>query len=247
MPQRKASVATHRAPNPYQVALYKTPLFPETVMQKGMLYYEPCLARTIPSSGAAASNYFFSANGMFDPNITGTGHQPMGFDQMMSLYEQFTVVASHITVTFSSDYTCRAAVFLSPDAVSVTDQNALIENGLIKTVSFSAFSSEVGIAKPKLMLNCDVRDYFGRKTQQEMLNDVNLQGTAAANPTEQVYYGITAWFDVFNPAANKNLYFDVCLSFDVIFWEPKKLAVSTSRSSEWGRNNLPPTERKTSK
>lgn len=187
-----------------------------------MLYYDYTLTRTIPSTGAAAGNYFFSANGVFDPDVTGVGHQPLGFDQMMLFFEQYTVISSSITVTFTSDYELRCALFLNPDATSVTEQRAIVENGLAKTVAFAAYTTQTGNFQHQLSLSCDVKNYFGRKTNRELLDDTNLVGTAAANPTEQVYYAVTGWFNTINPGANKNLYFDVALSYDVIFWEPKK-------------------------
>jgi len=48
---------------------------------------------------AGAETYAFWANGLYDPNATGTGHQPRGFDQLMTMYTFFTVQKS----------TCRAA------------------------------------------------------------------------------------------------------------------------------------------
>ena len=45
--------------------------------------------------------YHFSANGLFDPDLTGAGHQPMGFDQIMPLYNNYVVISASITCTFS--------------------------------------------------------------------------------------------------------------------------------------------------
>ena len=45
----------------------------------------------------------FVANGAFDPNLTGVGHQPRGFDQFMAGYETFTVTGSKISVNFVYD------------------------------------------------------------------------------------------------------------------------------------------------
>lgn len=42
----------------------------------------------------------FMGNGIYDPNVTGTGHQPRGFDEFMNVYQKFTVVASQCTVQF---------------------------------------------------------------------------------------------------------------------------------------------------
>ncbi len=40
------------------------------------------------------------ANSCFDPDLSGGGHQPLGFDQMMLLYNKYTVLHSNITVDF---------------------------------------------------------------------------------------------------------------------------------------------------
>lgn len=43
----------------------------------------------------------FSMNSLFDPNTTGTGHQPMGFDQLAAIYNRYIVTGAKITATFA--------------------------------------------------------------------------------------------------------------------------------------------------
>lgn len=45
--------------------------------------------------------YFFSANSLYDPNRSGTGHQPYGRDTYATIYNHYTVLNSKITVTYS--------------------------------------------------------------------------------------------------------------------------------------------------
>ncbi len=78
------SAPTRGGSRPNTVAHFKTPLFPAVVREYGQLYYDYGLNITTPST-ALAINYFFNANGMFDPDTTGTGHQPFGVDQRRSL------------------------------------------------------------------------------------------------------------------------------------------------------------------
>jgi len=42
----------------------------------------------------------FNGNGLYDPDDTGTGHQPRGFDQIKALYRTYRVTASSIRVRF---------------------------------------------------------------------------------------------------------------------------------------------------
>lgn len=47
----------------------------------------------------AITNYVYSCNGMYDPDISSTGHQPYGFDTLATLYNTCTVLGAKITVT----------------------------------------------------------------------------------------------------------------------------------------------------
>jgi hypothetical protein len=194
-------------------------------VRRKLPYYEYQLART--STAGAIATYFFSANGLFDPNITGTGHQPLGFDTMMTYYEQYTVLSAKISVTFLNNGTnaIRAAVAITPDTTAPVIGD-IVENGLMRMTALDApgysTGAGAGIRIKRLNLNCDVAAYFGRKTAREMLNDSTLQGTVAANPSEQVYFAISVWGGFF--ADNISSAFDVCLEYDAIFWEPRKVS-----------------------
>ena len=214
---------------PRRTAMLRPPLQPSSMRVNGMLYYEPALGLTAPTSGNAIS-YFFSANGLFDPNITGTGHQPIGFDQMMLLYEQATVIRSSIEVTFNvgPGLTAQCGVALFPDSTPITDPKDLVENGLIKFVPITSGSNTFQNQRMHTIIrnDCDVCRYFGRPSPQSLLNDDNLYTTAAANPVEQVYYAVTAWQISPDASTTTTIGFDALISYDVIFWEPRKLALS---------------------
>jgi len=210
-------------------ALMRPPILPSTSRQIGQLYYESALGLTAPTTGNAVT-YFFSANGIYDPNITGTGHQLIGFDQMMLLYEQATVVRSSIEVTFNvgPGLTVQCGVALFPDATGLTNPQQLVENGLIKMIPITSGSStfQNQHMRTQVRLDCDVAKYFGRPSYQGLLNDDNLYTTAAANPVEQVYYGIVAWQISPDGSTTTSIGFDVLIAYDAIYWEPRKLAIS---------------------
>lgn len=218
-----------RTPGPKRQALMRCPLFPASTRRRGMLYYESALGLTAPTSGNVVT-YFFSANGMFDPNITGTGHQPIGFDQMMLMYEQCTVINSSIQVTFNigPGLTVEAGVSLFPDSSALTNPSQLVENGLIRYIPLTSGSSTFQNHRPQsiVRLDCDVATYFGRRGVRTLLNDDNLYTTASANPVEQVYYGIVVWQISPDAATTTSVGFDVLISYDVIYWEPRKLTES---------------------
>ncbi len=52
--------------------------------------------------GAPIVNVIFRGNNIFDPDQTGVGQQPYGFDQMAALYKSYRVLGSELSVTFNS-------------------------------------------------------------------------------------------------------------------------------------------------
>lgn len=68
--------------------------FPKKMLAT-LTYYD---SQTLTSTAGALSQYQFCCNGIYDPNITGAGHQPMYRDQLAAIYNHYTVIGSKITV-----------------------------------------------------------------------------------------------------------------------------------------------------
>lgn len=200
----------------------QTPLFPVRT-QKKLPYFESSFL--LAGASGVIQQYVFSANGIYDPNITGTGHQPLGFDTMMLYYEQYTVVSSRITVECVQNgiQAGTFAVLLAPDTSSLVLPD-VVENGLIRMKTIDGRGTiGTGQRMGSLSLSCDVAKYFGRKSKADLLDDPNLFGTVAANPTEQVYFVVAAWgFSGFSD--NTAFQMTALIEYDVVFWEPRKVA-----------------------
>jgi len=172
-----------------------------------------------PASGAVAT-WVFSANGLFDPDISGTGHQPMGFDQMMLSYNHYVVTQANILVTAKNVLTTTPTVALtvaaSPTPVTVIDQ--IIEFGLLE--------SDVLEAKGSYGANKILRTKVSiRKIQgvSDVVDVTDLQGNVAANPVEQTYFHLQAWDSA---AVTGAVNFDVVIEFTAVFTEPRTLSTS---------------------
>lgn len=91
MPMRKRA---RRYPD--QGTVGKPMPFPTRMVAK--LKY--CETLTLTSALLPIGNLNLACNSIYDPNLTGTGHQPYGHDTYASIYNQYTVLASKITFRF---------------------------------------------------------------------------------------------------------------------------------------------------
>lgn len=60
-----------------------------------------CDVYTLTSSSNAIAKQYMRMNSLFDPDQTGTGHQPYYFDQLAALYGRYHVLGSKMTAEFS--------------------------------------------------------------------------------------------------------------------------------------------------
>jgi hypothetical protein len=188
-----------------------------------MYYYD--YAQQVSAAAGFCASRFFIANGLFDPDISGSGHQPMGFDQMMGVYTTYTVLRSSITITCTAEVNgAILGIYLSPDTTAITDPIRLVENGQMRVVHLSQATNTGANRQASITFSCDVAKYFGRRGRRALLNDDNLSGTAAANPFEGVYFGVVTW--CFYSSNSAVVDYDVLLTYDAIFTEPRKLTVS---------------------
>jgi len=84
------------------------------------------------SAGAGLNTYLYNSNNMYDPNYTGTGHQPRGWDQASAYYKYYRVKSVTMTVTATwngiADSTFYVGVFLDADTtISTTTYQDMLE------------------------------------------------------------------------------------------------------------------------
>jgi len=205
------------------------PLLGNHFEDKRMLYYDTGFQ--LAQSSGFLTCYFFRANDLYDPDFTGTGHQPVGFDQAMLFWEQFCVFSSKITVRFMSNSSNAVVcgVFLSPDTTPPASIVDLQQNGYIRQTMLMGATNDSTSGGGEHVLssvNLQVNNprYFSSKNRENYFSNPNFTGTAAASPAELVYFGIFAY--TFNQTSLYDTFFDVTISYDARFWEPRKVSTS---------------------
>lgn len=173
------------------------------------------------ATSGVMQKYSFSCNGMFDPNITGTGHQPMYFDQMAALYDHYRVIGSictfKITHLVTSNYAAVVGAFVNDDSTTTpTTSFELMENSLSKHRMLAA-----GQLIPAIFtLKWSAKKYFGGS----VLSNPELQGTAAANPTEQSMF--TIFVQPIDQISSNSYNVEVDIKYIAVWTELKDIAGS---------------------
>jgi len=147
--------------------------------------YEEIISLT--STTGALATYRFNANGMYDPNTSGTGHQPLFFDQMTALYNHYTVIGSRITLTVMNQTSSGVAgtvgvIYNDDTATAYTDITGFGEQSAGRTRMIPGGANTTFV----LGLKYSAKKTFGGS----ILSNTSLQGTASANPSEASYFDI---------------------------------------------------------
>ena len=166
-------------------------------------------------NGSAQVEHNFNANGMFDPDQTGIGHQPLYYDQLMAVYNHYTVVRSRIkmvpVLTVSTSFPMTFSISVDDDTNSghtANTQLALEREGTTWGV-FHPNQMPGGFLKNSF----DAAKTFGPNPMAQS----ELQGTVSANPSENIYFIVRV--DGNLVAANSDVKFWVEIEYDVIWDE----------------------------
>lgn len=107
VPRKKAVRRTRRA----NVAVSSSSPIPDRFITK-MRYSS---LHALVTGGAGPVTHQFRINSIYDPDLTGGGHQPLGHDQFQTLYLRYVVRGMSYVVTFTNqsttDYADIAIVF----------------------------------------------------------------------------------------------------------------------------------------
>lgn len=193
--------------------------FPRSVRTK--LVYTECITIT----SAANSGYFgMRANGIYDPNYTGVGHQPLGFDQFAGLYNHYLVTGATCRVSFfpsdtTNSYPLACGLLLHEDGVlSSTTPSTLMEGTAPKDrIVVNSLGPYHGANVPRLTVSYDPKSWFGVKDIED--NAYPLGAPINTNPSDAAVF--VAWVaDIsgsYTPA-NVRVVFEI--DYDCYFTEP---------------------------
>jgi hypothetical protein len=165
--------------------------------------------------------YQFRLNSAYDPDLTATGHQPMGFDQWAAYYNHYVVEQCSYEISINTTpngATCtRAIVHLSDDpTIPSTDFTDLLELGAQYGVLHPVLGPHIFSGK------VDVAKFFNRKN---IASDSDLRAAVNANPSDNVILSVITIGQ--NSDQSTTNFLDIKLRMRVRFMEPKDLPPST--------------------
>lgn len=134
------------------------------------------------SSTSLTGTIQFALNGLFDPNLTGVGHQPRFFDQFMTYYNSYSVMGAKVVVRAIVDGDDTVQGWMTVNA-STGDTTWGVPGGIAESIEmgnpykiitndrYSTFSRYFSV--PKI---------YGR-SRQYILDDTLFSGNASVNPS----------------------------------------------------------------
>lgn len=186
---------------------------------------------TLDATAIAPAKQVYSCNSCYDPDLTGTGHQPRGFDQMMAVYNHCTVIGAKITARFMNPGNTNLvpsnvgiAISAGAEFVSTSTLQDVLEN---KYVTRPRLAGPMGLTNGGansvvLTKKFSSKRFFGKKT---IVGDALYRHNDSSNPTEQAFFEVFAYPNVsgYNPEA---LLVEVQIDYICVFTEPKILPAS---------------------
>lgn len=172
-----------------------------------------------------ASNYKYCLNSLYDPNISGVGHSAMGFSNLMSVYEKYTVVGAKITVCFIGDTTVPSVCGLrlvDGNESAVADKKKAIENGDSSWKYMTTANG--GNNRVILTKNVNVKKFFGQKN---IVGDEKFTKASTQVPADDDKIIAEIWVAPISAAdQHGRTLVDVTIEYTAVFTEPKELALS---------------------
>jgi hypothetical protein len=175
------------------------------------------------SSGVTAAVNVYSANGLYDPDITGTGHQPRGFDQLIALYDHYVVLESKCRAEFlASGQRPYVGVQLQATSTPQTDYIDYAEQARCEHSVGPYYVTYGGITDTrKHEMKFVATQFMGIP---DPITSTKLQGSISANPTDGAFFHV--FMQHYDGSTAASITAVVTLEYDAVFIEPVPVASS---------------------
>lgn len=173
-----------------------------------------------------AATYNFSCNSLFDPNTTGTGHQPLMYDMMATLYDHYLVLGSKIKVNFWCEladqlYVTICGVKLNDDIASMPTGGIpnVIEHGNAYTRwRYLRMLASGDKTQATVTHKYSAKKFHGVADAKDARNE--LGAAVGSSPTEQAYFTLFTGHPDGSTDVNP-VYALVVIDYIVLFSEPR--------------------------
>jgi len=177
-------------------------------------------SETVQRSGLSTYDYLWRLNSLFDPNQTGTGHQPKGFDQLAAFYQRYRVYRVRWEVMcWHSNSAVASHLIVVPtnSATTYTDAADAIEAVFAKHTICTLY-------EPKKLTGVVDLAKLNGKTHVAYAADDTTQALVSASPTEVL--DLHVFSEALDGSTTILVYHTVTLQFDVEFSDPVQLGQS---------------------
>jgi len=162
--------------------------------------------------------HLFNASGLYDPNYTGTGHQPMGFDQYAAIYNHYHVKQSWCKVTLiapnNEQDSQQDAVILVLGLNDDVSNDPRVDTALMEDKNSSVVSIHGSEGSTTLTKFYSKKDFF------PVANQYSTHASTSTNPAESTYFDINLISQGSDPGQWKAL---VEITYLAEFYERKDL------------------------
>lgn len=179
---------------------------------------------TLNAGAGTAASYVFAANDIFDPNVTGVGHQPMGHDEWATFYKFYRVIGAKCRVTYTpqgtgNSYNAIGTLAVSDNSTTTATASTVIERAGTR---WGNIGTQGGRAALTLTKGFSAKKFFNVKDIRDTNTTRALFGAA---PNDTAFFHLS----VFNPdGATDNLNINATVEIQYAVMLTERLALGQS-------------------
>jgi len=175
--------------------------------------------------GASFDEYIFSGNGAFDPNVTGTGGQPAGYDQWCAFYGRYLVLGSTITIKAWDNSTTNNLLMSVFPTDTTGGVSTVIDSISQPYVRWQIMNYGGGYALLRLRNGISTSKVWGKDCRFDDL----FAAATGAQPSNQWYWCINADS---SPGSNISYTMIVEITYRILFFKRVGLDLSIMRTKK---------------
>jgi len=199
--------------------------------QIGMLGSNPRVSfnyvETLSPTPTIFGVYSFMVNSLYDPNYSGTGHQPSGFDALAALYKHYIVLKATVTVRAINTSTTVPAYIGGAFSRLTLDGDI---DGTNPVINFEEQSSAKvfmlgvqgsGSETKTFRMSVIPHRFMG---MSKPIADDRFWGDNSANPSESVFWNLLTCS--VNHSSNPTVVYSIKTEFFTMWREPLRRAIN---------------------